>query len=939
VTSSRWRQIQDLFQAALKQQPQDRGAFLSAACADDVDLRREVESLLEMHERTGPVDDLARQMMDPLMARLQDGPSEGARVGQYRVVRLLASGGMGAVYLAERADAQFEQQVALKFVRLGLDSDELVRRFALERQILAQLEHPNIARLLDGGVAEGGLPYLVMEYIEGTPIDRYCDERRLAVDDRLQLFATVCDAVQYAHQNLVVHRDLKPGNIFVTGDGAVKLLDFGIAKLLSEGPDAAKTRTGTRWMTPDYASPEQARGTNLTTASDTYSLGVLLFELLTGRLPYRVTGATPAEIERLICETQPSRPSAAVMREDAVEVAGGETVRLTPLAVSHARDTQPRRLARRLTGDLDTIVLKALRKEPERRYATAGELADDLRRHLRGLPVRARPDTLKYRAVKFVGRHKIGVAASAVIALSLLGGIAGTTWQARRAGREARAAEVEALKAERVSAFLLDLFKVTDPAEALGREVTARELLEAGADRIEDELADEPAVQAQMMAVMGAAYRNMGRFEEADPLLQRALEIRREAGDPGDLAESLTNLGTLRSEQGRYDEVEPLLTEALIAYRAAYGDDHPLIATGLNNLGSLYLARGEFDQAADYFRRAIDLLSRLGSDSAQLVTSFTNLAGVYVRKGDLDRSDSLLQRALDIQRRALDPLHPEIANTLNNLGGIAYRRGDYAATEPRFREALRIWREVYGPEHPQTARGLNNLAATLEKLGDLAQAEELYRETLAVKRKLLGDAHPSVAITLNNLGLLVQARGDLDEAERLLTESLQIRRAAFDAPHPALAAGLDNLGALYRVRGDLRAAEPLIREGLEMFRGAVGPDHRSVAGSAMNLSLLLQAGGRYDEAEPLLRDALRIRLAALPEGDVEIARTQSELGACLLALGRQGEAEPLMLAAYEALAAAGERYGEDARVAARRLAELYERLGDDERAASFRERS
>jgi serine/threonine protein kinase/Tfp pilus assembly protein PilF len=941
MTSSRWKRIQDLFHNALQHEPAARPPFLDDACGDDLDLRREVESLLEAHGRSGPVDDLAEQVIDPLLDRLGDGPSDGERVGPYRVIRPIASGGMGAVFLAERDDGQFQRRVALKFVRIGLGGEESLRRFAIERQILARLAHPNIASLLDGGVSPRG-PYLAMEFVDGTPIDRYCDEERLSVDRRLELFCEVCDAVQYAHQNLVVHRDLKPGNIFVTREGRARLLDFGIAKLLADDPAQEATVATARWMTPEYASPEQVRGGAITTASDTYALGVLLYLLLTGRRPYRVEMRTPQEIERVICDTEPLRPSAAVLRPLDDKVDGGGK---TPDATGRARATQPRQLQRRLAGDLDTIVLKALQKEPGRRYATAGEFAEDVRRHLRGLPVRARADTFGYRAAKFARRHRIGVAASAVILALLLGGVAATAWQARRAEREARVAaterdraRLEADKASQVSAFLIGLFEVSDPEEARGRALTAREILDQGARRIEGELTDQPLVQAQMMTVLGQVYRNSGSFEEADTLLQRALAIRRSSAAPEDLAETLNSLGLLRVEQGRFEAAESLLIEALSSYRVGLGEDHNLVAGVLNNLGTLYIHMGDLDRAGDHIGWSLGIQRRLGAESESFTQSLMNLGGIRQRQGDLEAADSLFGQALEIYRRTLEPDHPQIAAALNNLAGNRYRRQDYAGAEPLYRESLAIRLKVYGPDHPQTAQGLNNLAATLEKLGQLAPAESLYRETLAAKRKILGESHPSIAVTLNNLGLLLQARGDLDGAEELLTESLSMRRATLGNEHSAVANALDNLGTLYRARGDLERAESFTREALEMARRTRGPDHLAVAAAAMNLARTLQEQSRYSEAEPLLKDALRIRSASLPPAHRSIAEVQSELGACLLAQGRHAEAEPLLLSAFQTLESAGDAAREPASLAASRLADLYQGMGDPARAAEYRAR-
>ncbi|NBC18727.1 MAG: protein kinase, partial [Bacteroidetes bacterium] len=571
MDSTRWRHLKALFEAALDRPPEERTSFLDEACAGDEELRQELESLLMAAAGSGPFDALADEFVSPLLADLEDDADllmptlEGRRVGPYEIARRIGQGGMGAVYLAERADGQFEQQVALKLVRHGLHGTEGARRFLAERQILARLQHPHIARLLDGGITEDGQPYFAMEYVDGLPLDAYCDEHELGIETRLRLFQTVCDAVHYAHQNLIVHRDLKPSNILVTEDPGsgpgqapqVKLLDFGIAKLIDvEDEGDLLTRTGMPVLTPAYASPEQVRCQPITTASDVYTLGVVLFELLTGQRPYDVQGRSPSEVEEMVCETEPPAPSAIVTRP-----APGSASDAPPTRTSGS----PEVLRRRLAGDLDTIILKAMQKEPGRRYASAEALRDDLQRHLDGLPVTARPSTLGYRARTFVRRHRTGVTAAALVALAVLAGIVGTVWQARVAAQERDAARQEAAKAERVASFLIDVFETPDPSEARGDTITAREILDRGARRVRTELAAEPAVQAQMMDVIGRVYQNLGLYDRAGALLDEALTLRRTTPDvaPGDLAASLHHKAVLLHARGAYDAADSLYQRAL----------------------------------------------------------------------------------------------------------------------------------------------------------------------------------------------------------------------------------------------------------------------------------------------------------------------------------------------------------------------------------------
>ena len=542
----RWRRVEELLHAALDLPAAGRQAFLKEACGDDAALAAEVESLIRADEHAGAF--LGRPL-------LEETAVAGRRIGPYRLERKLGEGGMSAVHLALRDDDQYRRQVAIKLMRFGMDSEDQLRRFRAERQILAELEHPNIARLYDGGTTEEGLPYLVMEFVEGESIDAWCDRRRLTVRQRLELFRTVCTAVSTAHQNLVVHRDLKPSNILVTADGVPKLLDFGIAKLLDPRRPPAEVEPTARWlrvMTPSYASPEQARGKPITTASDVYSLGVLLYQLITGRLPHRLGDLTPEEVERVLAEQEPEKASAAV--------ASNADLR----DIAHRRGAGTAELQRQLAGDLDNVVAMALRKEPSRRYGSAERLAEDLRRHLAGLPVTAHPGSFGYRAGKFLRRNRLAVAVTSafvavVIAAAVLLGL-----QSARVIRERDEAQRERDKARRVAAFLEGIFEASDPGQAQGATPTARQILDRGAERIDD-AGKGSDVQAALMNTLGRIYRNLGAVERSEELLTGALTIRREVLGPAhpEVAESLHDLGELHYMRGSFAEGETLLRESL----------------------------------------------------------------------------------------------------------------------------------------------------------------------------------------------------------------------------------------------------------------------------------------------------------------------------------------------------------------------------------------
>ncbi|HEX5760716.1 MAG TPA: tetratricopeptide repeat protein [Thermoanaerobaculia bacterium] len=897
MATERWREIEALFAEVAALPAAERTDHLRRHCGGDEDLRREVESLLAADAAVG--DFLEQPVVAPAVP-VPPPSAVGRRLGPYAVERLLGAGGMSTVYLAVRADEAYRQQVAIKVFGYGADRADLVERFRSERQILASLDHPNIARLLDGGTTEDGLPYLVMEYVDGVPIDRYCDEHGSSLDERIDLFRQVCSAVQYAHQNLVVHRDIKPSNILVTGDGVPHLLDFGIAKLLDGGslPLATATMTGQRLMTPHYASPEQVEGKPVNTASDVYSLGVLLYVLLAGRLPYRLEAERVDVVERAVVEQEPERPSAAVV---------------VPA------------LRRRLAGDLDNIVLTALRKEPARRYASVELLAEDLRRHRTGLPVSARPATVGYRVGKFVRRHRLGVAAAALVALVILGLAVTMTVQAVRLARQRDEIERERDKAVRVAEFLEEIFAAADPNQARGETVTAREILDRGAGKLTAELAGQPELEAALAAAIGRAYDGLGLYDRAEPLLERSLALRRRAFGAAhpEVAESLYALGALHWQRGELDLAEATFRRALAMRRALLGGGDPAVAESLNALGLALVSKAQFDAAEPLLREALAInRKRYGNDHVEVGSNLGNLGLLMKQKGDLAAAEAFYREALAIFRRLFGAAHPEIAIQLNNLAVLQYERGDYAAAEASYRAMLPVARRVYGREHPQVALYVHNLAAVLSWRGKHDEAERLERESLAMRRKLLGDEHEQVAMGLSMLAKILEEKGDLSRSRPLHEESLRICRQAFGEEHPRFATALFNLAALLAQQGDPAAAEPLARQALAIRRRTLGETHPEVGASLTLVGSLRLARGAPAEAEALLRQGLEVLQTALSETHWRTAEAQSQLGECLAARGKTVEAERLLTAGYETLV---KTRGADHRktVAARqRLAEL-----------------
>ncbi len=813
MTPERYQQVKQVYLEAIDRNPGDRFAWLAQRCGADEALRLEVEALLNESAETAPFLETPPPLPDfPVLPKRKAADELiGQRIGTYKILREIGQGGMGAVYLAERADEQFRKRVALKLVKRGMDTEEILSRFRHERQILASLDHPNIARLIDGGTTEDGLPYFVMEFIEGQPIDLYCSTQKLGTNERLNLFRTVCNAVHYAHQNLVVHRDLKPSNILVTADGTVKLLDFGIAKILN--PDlfpetVLPTKTWERPMTPAYASPEQVRGQAITTASDVYALGVILYELLTGQRPYVFKGYAPHEIAKVVCETEPDKPSTAVVRVITVDD-----------TVGNAATAEADKLRRQLKGDLDNIVLMALRKEALRRYASVEQFSEDIRRHLDGLPVIAREDTFRYRTEKFIARNRLAVAAAAVFALLLAGFLTMTLVQSARVARERDRAERERVKAEKVSSFLVDLFKVSDPDKARGAQITTREVLDKGADKIRAELKDQPETQATLLHAVGEVYYSMGLYERSAALLEEAVQLRRQTlgNDHPDLARSLTALAQSAFDLGQNDRTETLTREALAIRRKAFGNEHREVAENINDLALLTKLKGDFAAAEPLYREAIAVQRKLsGNDSLDVATPLHNLGVLLSDKKDFVGAEAAEREALEIRRKRLGPDAPDVAMTMHNLASMLRNKGDIAGAEQTLRDTLALRRKIYPEAHPQTALTLHNLGTLLRDQQRYAEAETYLREALAIRLKKLPVDHPHTGRVRIELGRVLVPQKAYAEALTQFNEGLRIAQKTADKSY--IAHALDGLGDMKLAEKKYAAAETLFLKAAEQYQ-------------------------------------------------------------------------------------------------------------------------
>jgi serine/threonine protein kinase/tetratricopeptide (TPR) repeat protein len=822
----------------------------------------------------------------------------GQTIAVYRVLQKLGEGGMGVVYEAEQEEP-VRRKVALKLIKPGMDTGEVLARFESERQALALMNHPSIASIFDGGATEDGRPYFAMELVHGEPLTAYCDKHRLTVRERLGLFLQVCEGVQHAHQKGIIHRDLKPSNILVTirDDSPVpKIIDFGVAKATSQRltERTVHTQLGQRIGTPVYMSPEQAEmtGLDIDTRTDVYSLGVVLYELLAGAQPFDPTELRKAGFEglqRILRESEPPKPSTKV-----------HSLGKTSTDPAHKRGVELSALERELRGDLDWITMKALEKDRTRRYGSVSDLASDIQRHLRHEAVLASPPSTVYRTRKFVRRHRFGVAA-VVTLVALLAVFAGAmAVQAQRIARERDRANREAKTATQVQDFLVDLFLVSRPSEAAANTITAREVLDRGADRIDRELGGQPGIRAALLGAMGRAYLALGLYDKAYSLQNKALDTKRELFGPrsAETARSMADLAEALHHRGRFGEAESMARESLELRRNLPRD---------GNAGS---------SVAD----SLVLLGWILSDG----------------KADYEEAETLLREALEVLGRRDEDNGRTRVRALTGLASVLVQEAKYSEAEQLLREALGAAREVYGEDNPYTVVAGGNLASALYWQGRHEEAELVWRELLARKVEMFGPEHPDLAQDYSNLGGVLYFQGKYEEAVAMYQRALAIYRKAFPGDHVSIAVQLMDIGQALDAQGRPAEAEPLCREALAMYRRVLGGDHPSVSIAATFLATSLRHLGSFSEAENLSREAVSIATRRLGE---EHPRTQGAAGELGLALAKQGrwvEAEPLLLAFAHALEAKTGVEG-DAREVREAIAEMYEAWGKPDKAAEYRD--
>jgi len=837
---NRSEKIREIFSQALeKTDPRERIEFLDDACGKDQTLRGKVEALIALHSQVGDFLESPPFLDSPPLDNL---PEErlGTVIRRYKLLEKIGEGGMAVVYMAEQQEP-IRRKVALKVIKLGMDTKSVIARFEAERQALAMMDHPNIAKVLDAGATETGRPYFVMELVKGASITEFCDANNLNAHDRLKLFVQVCRAVQHAHQKGIIHRDIKPTNVMVTlhdGVPVPKVIDFGIAKAINRRltEKTLFTRYAQIIGTPAYMSPEQAEmsGLDIDIRTDIFSLGTLLYELLTGSPPFTseyLLSQSYEEMQRIIREEEPVKPSTRIRTATREH----RSVRAGPCAcpTSGGHGGPP---LRKVHDDLDWIVMKTLEKDRNRRYDSVTEFAADIHRYLDNEPVLAGPPSTLYRVKKLIRRRRGFVVVTLAIAASLIIGLAATTMMfirsehSRRKESEARAeAQRQAHKANAISDFLnRDLLSSIDPVQARGREVTVREILDKASDKIQDQFNDEPLVEASIRVTLAQTYLSLGEYEKAEPHFRRALELNRASLGPDDpnVAITMSNLAQVLQDTNRLTEAEPLLEQALDIMATFYDPNHPKLATALNNLATLFYDTNRFAEAEPMFRQALAIQEKaLGPNDPKVAIDLNNLGELLRVTNRLDEAEPLLRRALTIDEQAFDSNHPSVARDLNNLAALLMAKNRWDEAESLLRRALTIEEHVFGKDHRIIAIRLNNLAELLRVTNRYDETESLYRRALAIDEKVYGEDHPNIAICLNHLVVLFMQTNQFNEAEPILRRALAIHEKANGPDHPSVARDLSYLAEVLRVTRRFTEAESLMRRALEIYQKHFGLNH------------------------------------------------------------------------------------------------------------------
>jgi eukaryotic-like serine/threonine-protein kinase len=855
----RWQKVQSLFHEAVDLPQAEQRVFLETQCGNDVALVHEVLILLQEDSRGDSM--LDRDLAQVAEQVLNDPSSQTPpfkEFGHYRILNIIGQGGMGVVYLAERED--LGARVAIKVLRDAWLSPARRERFAIEQRTLAQLNHPSIARLYDADSTPDGTPFFVMEYVEGIPLTNFCRQRGCSIVESLRLFRNVCEAVLYAHQHAVIHRDLKPSNILVKEDGTIRLLDFGIAKQLETiGGAAEQTMTGLRLMTPAYAAPEQMRGEQVGIQTDVYSLGVLLYELLAGRLPFDLTDLTPAQAEKVLNEQEPDKPSIVA----------------TQITVSPHGKNHPGSLSKTAWADLDVQCLTAMHKDAAQRYQSVEALIRDVDHYLKGEPLEARPDSLRYRAGKFVNRHRRPLSAAAAVLVAVIGLIIFYTVRLTRA-RNAALAQAERTK--RIQSFMLNLFQGGDPSAAPADDLRVVTLLDRGVMEARN-LDSEPAVQAELYETLGGIYEQLGKYDQANSLLQSALAKSQAVFGPDSVetAKSLLALGSLRDAQAQYEEAERLVRQAIdIEDRKLLKNDPAKMKASLE-LGKIQEDRGAYDQSIATLERTVRFYSTPGSSQADFADSLYELANAHFYAGHYDTSEALNQRVLQAYKEIYGDRHPLVADVLINLGAIRLDLGHYPEAEQYDRQALSLVQSWYGKDSPETATELTLLARALVYQKRYDEASSLLQQSLAIKESAFGKVHPSVASTLNELGSVALNENKYQDAEKYFTGMADIYRQVYGEHHYLYATALSNLASVYMAEKQWPKAEKIYRQVIPLYVETQSAAHVNTGIARTKLGRVLLREGRYAEAAQESQAAYDILITQMDPGVSWLVRAREDL--------------------------------------------------------------
>jgi len=882
MDSTRWQRIQHLFNDAVDLPRGEQPAFLKAACGDDEEMFSHVLAMLD-EDRSGT--SLLDQKLGKVALRTLEDASVSPQPGDfgpYKILSVLGEGGMGIVYLAERSD--LGQRVAIKVLRDAWLSPSRRERFASEQRTLAQLNHPSIAQIYDADTLPDGTPWFVMEHVEGAPLTEYCQIHDCSIDERLRLFRSVCEAVQYAHGNAVIHRDLKPSNIFVKKDGTVRLLDFGIAKQLeSLDVPVDQTMTGLRLLTPAYAAPEQIRGERVGIHTDVYSLGVILYQLLTAQLPFDLSNLTPAEAATVITEHEPGKPSAAVKR------AG------TKAEVSA--------LSKGAWADLDVLCLTAMHKDPQRRYRSVEGLIRDIDHYLAAEPLEARADTVSYRIGKFVRRNRRPVAATALVLSAVIGLVVFFTFRLTKARNLALA---QAAQTQRIQQFMMNLFQGGDEAAGPAADMKVITMVDRGVQQAQA-LSTDPKVQAELYLTLGSIYQKLGKLDRADTLLRQALEQRKSLFglDRPETAESLVALGKLRSDQAQLEEAEKFVRQGLEIDKKALPLKSPAVISAETTLGAIMASRGNYDQAIAVLDATVRDQSGPGSSpTPALANSLSELANAHYQAGHYPIADSLYRRVLEMHRQLYGAEHPLVAGDLGNLGAVQQDLGFYSQAEQFYRQAFGITEKYYGKDNPNTAAKLTSLARSLVFQNRFDEGEQMLQQALAIQEHAYGEVHPAVAETLNELGNVADMREKLDDAEKYFQRVADIYRQIYGDHHYLLAIALSNLATVYLDKKDYPRAEQIYRDVVRRYTETLSADNVNTGIAHIKLGRTLLREKRFadGEAESLAGYNIMIKQANPSASFIRAAR--KDLAADYDALGQPEKANRFRaeLAASEAAA-------------------------------------